>query len=146
MSEKEYDMSESRCNQSPCNHANVYRHIGSTGKFLDKWSCGCGTEFFHLDLRSGKTQVMEPAFEPLTLRDQFALAALTGILAGWGSEVDTWPNGSVERLAYVVAGEMMKERARGKAGEQGKVGEKAAGEQAGAVEAGTEAEKAYSGT
>jgi hypothetical protein len=82
-----------------------------TDVFLDKWTCGCGAEFYHLDLQPGKIQ-FNPRPELPTLRDQFATAALGGILAGWGPVVDVWPDGSVEELAYRVADAMMVERGK----------------------------------
>ena len=57
-----------------CQHEKVVRREDGT-HHCDE----CEAEFFHLDLQPGKI-MMQP--EPYaTLRDQFAMAALTGLLA-----------------------------------------------------------------
>jgi rubredoxin len=63
-----------------CKHYSVSRWINEDNSPADKWTCNvCQAEFYHLEgLSSGKITVMEPH---ATLRDQFAMAALTGLLA-----------------------------------------------------------------
>ena len=64
-----------------CLHPNVYRKYEVDRKtWSDEWACGtCNAQFYHLEnLRSGPITVMEPY---VTLRDQFAMAAMNGMLA-----------------------------------------------------------------
>ena len=61
-----------------CHHDTVRRQIEDHGDRTDKWKCACGEEFYRLDLQPGKVKLLQPAAP--TLRDQFAMAALTGML------------------------------------------------------------------
>jgi len=63
-----------------CQHLTVVRHGAIPSGVLDKWTCErCGAEFYHLEkLQQGPLTIAEPC---ATLRDQFAMAALTGLLA-----------------------------------------------------------------
>lgn len=92
-----------------CPHDTVKREFDSEENYLDKWTCQmCHAEFFTLDgMKAGKITVMEPH---LTLRDQFAMAALTGIISGFASETDKWQSGDVAKLSYAAADDMLKAR------------------------------------
>jgi hypothetical protein len=89
---------------SECKHQNVTSH-DSHGLL---WSCDvCGTEFIHSGLLPGKV-TMRPMPETPTLRDQFALTALRGILS---SPEKAFSN--IEEVAtgvYLLADQMMKTR------------------------------------
>ena len=62
-----------------CVHDRIERVATDLG-YTNRWLCkDCHEEFFHLDLRPGKITVMEPM---RTLRDEFAMATLVGLLAG----------------------------------------------------------------
>jgi hypothetical protein len=114
---------------SECTHTPVRRLINKRNDslFEDKWECSeCRAEFFRYDpyvppiiysttpeepgsdkFSSGKIQFIEPR---VTLRDQFAMTALQGLLASChGPALDR----DVLQLgysAYVYADQMMKER------------------------------------
>lgn len=101
--------------QAACAHVTVKRFdTSSKGKvFAEEWRCeDCGTKFFQVPDFSkdqGRITIMEPRS---TLRDQFAMAAMQGILAScqgpaWGKDV--FPIGE---SAYAYADLMME--ARGK--------------------------------
>lgn len=74
-----------------CHHEKVVRRDDGT------WHCDyCEEEFFHLDLRPGKIQVMELA---PTLRDQFAMAAM----------IADSLQGGVIAAAYIGQGKTLKD-------------------------------------
>jgi hypothetical protein len=91
-----------------CAHLQVvYRKWEVDGKVIgEKWLCDvCKKEFYPLPefFGSGQIQVMEPQ---ATLRDQFAMAALTGLLADpavRGTQIDT-------QKAFMIADWMMEAR------------------------------------
>ena len=57
---------------------------------------------------------VETMLEHLKLRDKFAKAAITGILAGkWGQMPQYKPEEAFADFAYRIADEMMKRRDRG---------------------------------
>ena len=92
-----------------CLHPNVYRKYEVDGKtWSDKWACGtCNAQFYHLEnLRSGPITVMEPY---VTLRDQFAVAALTAIITQgtMNAEMDVMP---YVQDAYTIADAMLAAR------------------------------------
>jgi ribosomal protein L37AE/L43A len=87
--------------QKTCKHETVNR--SATG---DSWNCdGCGAEFFCLGLQPGKI-TYTPMPEMATLRDQFAMAALNGMLA----DPQVQAHQSTAGLAYQMADWMMKSR------------------------------------
>jgi hypothetical protein len=65
----------------------------------------CEAEFFHLDFQPGKI-TYTPMPEMATLRDQFAMAALNGMLA----DPQVQAHQSTAGLAYQMADWMMEER------------------------------------
>lgn len=94
-------------NLAACAHINVERFtLGNDGRvFEEQWRCSdCGTKFVSLGSLFGGPQqirVMEPM---KTLRDEFAMAALTGMLARpAGKEIDC------DQL-YAIADAMMEAR------------------------------------
>lgn len=90
-----------------CQHSQVSRLYDNEENFTDKWLCArCGAEFYHLDLQPGKITVMEPM---VTLRDQFAMAALTGLL----SDPTSSGHDGCAKAAYLYADAMMKARKAG---------------------------------
>lgn len=97
--------------KATCQHLEVIRHGVLPSGVLDRWTCkDCGAEFFPLDLTPGKIQVMEPH---ASLRDQFAMAALTGWLAA--GEAGIWNHTDdvlreVAQEPYRMADAMMKAR------------------------------------
>ena len=84
-----------------CNHYSVGRHINEDNTPADKWTCNvCGASFYHLEnIKQG----------PLTLRDQFAMAALHGRLAA-GFFPSSAIALSVGKEMYNVADAMMEAR------------------------------------
>ena|ERR1700735_5745915 len=99
--------------QAACAHVTVKRFdTSSKGKvFAEEWRCeDCGTKFFQIpdfSRKTGKITIMEPY---ATLRDQFAMAAIQGMLASchgpaWGKDV--FPVGE---SAYVYADQIMEAR------------------------------------
>jgi hypothetical protein len=91
--------------QKTCKHETVNR--SATG---DSWNCdGCGAEFFCLGLQPGKI-TYTPMPEMATLRDQFAMAALTGLLATVNSPMGNSDNRASARLAYKIADAAMEIR------------------------------------
>lgn len=63
-----------------CVHDRIER-IRTEAGYTDRWLCvDCHEEFYHLDFSNyrAKIQVMEPV---KTLRDEFAIGALSGMLA-----------------------------------------------------------------
>lgn len=99
-------MTEPMIEDPKCPHSLVARKYDSEENFTDKWLCArCGAEFYHLDLQSGNITVMEPM---VTLRDQFAMAALKGLMAANWKDCP-YPDGYAKE-AYMVADAMMKAR------------------------------------
>ena len=93
-----------------CQHLCVVRHGAlPSGVLLDRWTCTvCGAEFYHpenIGFPGQTIQIMEPQ---LTLRDQFAMAAMTGIISGTSLEEATkYP---FARIAYAAADDMLEAR------------------------------------
>jgi hypothetical protein len=94
--------------QKKCAHVDVKRErVAADGK---KWYCvDCGAEFFPLSVfeSPSKITIMEPY---ATMRDQFAMAAMQGMLASchgpaWGKDV--FP---LADSAYAYADQMMEAR------------------------------------
>lgn len=100
-----------------CVHAVVERKWTDLGEATDTWLCvTCKAEFFHLDFSNhhAKIQVMEPY---ATLRDQFAMAAMTGMLGHHDlhSTIRNYPSAddwrkNIAEASYRWADVMMKAR------------------------------------
>jgi hypothetical protein len=93
-----------KMNDKPkCDHTKVVlRRKYNNVSYTDSWHCDdCEEEFFNLNLNQGKITIM-PIEPNATIRDQFAMAALTGLLADPGVIV----KGTAE-LSYKIADEML---------------------------------------
>ena len=95
-----------------CPHIEVERQLdGANPRYYNEvWKCSdCGKEFDALlDVGSrGKIQVLEPH---TTLRDQFAMAALTGLMTTVNAKVRADDCVNASRLAYQLADAMLKLR------------------------------------
>jgi hypothetical protein len=92
--------------QAACAHLSVKRFtVGDEGRvFKEEWRCkDCGLQFHILDFSNhvAKLEYMEPH---ATLRDQFAIAALTGGLMRQG------PTPITVKECYRIADAMMEAR------------------------------------
>lgn len=88
-----------------CAHEHVKRQSDEEElRFIEKWECEhCTAEFYHLqNIGSGSITIMEPH---ATLRDQFAMAALTGLLADPSTKEPL-----AVKASYVFADAMMDAR------------------------------------
>ena len=108
-------------NESCCAHINVKRfQVGTDCKvFEEQWRCAdCGTPFYHLpDFFPGKIEIMEPV---RTLRDEFAMAAMSGDWASQSEGIGQITDRMAEthsvwfleraRTYYFMADSMMKAR------------------------------------
>lgn len=88
-----------------CKHEKVVRRGDGS------WHCDyCEEEFYHLDFGSpGKIQ-FTPMPEVATLRDQFAMAAMTGILAYPGRQFGASSDGAAAKICYQMADAMLEAR------------------------------------
>ena len=93
-----------------CAHTDVERElIESNDLYSDTWSCkNCGALFYQLPKFefSGEISVMEPC---LTLRDQFAMAAMQGLISNGTREPDL----TIALVCYDMADVMLKVRKNG---------------------------------
>ena len=91
-----------------CNHMNVHRVMPTDGEMENKWVCNiCGVQFFCFDqFAPGKLEICEPL---LTIRDKFAMAALSGLLSNPPGIYDR-SNSWIAEWCYKMADEMLKAR------------------------------------
>ena len=96
-----------------CAHIYVERfQIEKDGRaFEEQWRCkDCGAKFVNLDSFFAGPQRIE-VMEPMaTLRDQFAMAALTGMLADENVSVGGTYDAKNAQLCYGIADAMLKAR------------------------------------
>lgn len=96
-------------NEQPvCAHLMVKRFtVGNECRtFKEEWRCNdCGLEFFstNFGLYSGEIQIMEPY---ATLRDQFAMAAMQGII----TQGTMFGDRAIAKVSYEMADYMMEAR------------------------------------
>ena len=101
--------------QACCAHIQVTRfQIENSGRvFEEQWRCkDCGAKFVNLDSFFAGPQRIE-VMEPMaTLRDQFAMAALSGMLADPAMQVGGDNDRKTAQLSYGIADAMMEARKR----------------------------------
>lgn len=99
--------------QACCAHVQVVRfQIENAGRvFEEQWRCkDCGAKFVNLDSFFAGPQRIE-VMEPIaTLRDQLAMAALTGMLADENVHVGGTYDAKTAELCYGIADAMMEAR------------------------------------
>lgn len=99
--------------QAACAHMRVERFtVEKDGRvFEEQWRCGyCGTKFVSLGSLFGGPQqirIMEPM---KTLRDEFAMAALTGLISTATAKIGASDIRAVTFLSYQLADSMMEAR------------------------------------
>ena len=88
-----------------CKHEKVVRREDGS------WHCDlCEEEFYHLgNLQRGKIQFTRMP-EVATLRDQFAMAAMTWILAYPGRQFGASSDGAAAKICYQMADAMLEAR------------------------------------